>query len=78
MREYEKKGKTQKYFTLKSQFSQKLQNERIKYRQKLEDEVISGDRTSVYAALRKLGARPGEISRNTFTLPAHVDNNLIC
>ena len=50
MREYEKKGKTQKYFTLKSQFSQKLQNERIKYRQKLEDEVISGDRTSVYAA----------------------------
>ena len=65
-----------KYFTLKLKFSEKLQNARLKYQQKLEEDIISGDRTSIYSALRKLGARPGEPSRNNFTLPTHVDNNL--
>ena len=37
----------------------------------------SGDRTSCYAAVRKLGARPGSAQdQNTFTLPNHIDRKL--
>ena len=37
--------------------------------------MTSGNRSSSYAALHKLGARPGEPA-NTFSLPRHVDKNL--
>ena len=70
-----KKGKTEDYRALKASYDVKLQSEAQKYRAKLENELINGDRTSCYAALRKLGARPGDISSNTFTLPDHVEQN---
>jgi hypothetical protein len=74
-REYERKGKTQKYFDLKHSYDAKLSKEKQKYNLKIQDDVITGNRSSSYAALRKLGARPGEATTNTFTLPGHADLN---
>ena len=75
MREYERKGKSMKYVELKQAYDAKLMNEMRKYESKLREQVASGDRSSSYAALRKLGARPGE-KTNAFSIPDHVDNNL--
>ena len=75
MREYERKGKTSNYYHLKFSYDNKLQIEAQKYRIKLENEILSGERNSCYAALRKLGARPGSENENTFTLPGHADKN---
>ena len=75
MREYEKGGKTEKYKQLKVSYDAKLHSGAQKYRIKLQNEIISGDRSSCYAALRKLGVRPGEAAGNTFTLPSHTEQN---
>ena len=75
-REYEKRRKSPKYFELKASWDMLLQKEIIKYKQKLSDELRSGNRNSVYSAIRKLGARPGEQVPRTFTLPSHDDRNL--
>ena len=45
----------------------------IKYQKRIQDEVLEGKRGSGYAAIRKLGNRPGEGGRSQgFTLPAYV------
>ena len=75
-REYEKRGKSVKYFHLKSSYDIKICNEATKYKDKIEDDVRTGNRSCAYSALRKLGVRPGETSSNTFILPTHLDNNL--
>ena len=75
-REYERKGKSIKYFELKNLYDEKLKKEAQKYKNKLLDELRNGDRNSCYAALQKLGARPGEGQANHFTLPSHIDRNL--
>ena len=75
-REYEKRGKSQKYTDLKFTFQLKLENEAAKYKEKICEEVRSGNRNSAYSALRKLGVRPGDVTSNTFTLPSHSDANL--
>jgi len=71
MREYEKHGKSSKYFKLKGAFTQKLHKEVEKYRLKIETEVRNGDRSSAYSALRKLGAHSSEPSKERFELPSH-------
>ena len=75
LREYEKRGKTDKYRSLKQSYESKLQSGAQKYRAKLEEDIISGNSNSSYAALRKLGVRPGDNTGNTFTLPAHAESN---
>ena len=75
-REYARKGKSLKYLNLRKIYDAKYEIEAKKYKNKIEDDVRNGDRASSYAALRKLGARPGEPSRNTFSLPAHSESNL--
>ena len=75
-REYEKRRKSIKYFELKALWETLLQKEIKKYKQKLSDDLRSGNRNSVYSAIRKLGARPGEQVPRTFTLPSHADRNL--
>ena len=75
-REYEKRRKSIKYFELKALWETLLQKEIKKYKQKLSDDLRSGNRNSVYSAIRKLGARPGERVPRTFTLPSHADRNL--
>ena len=76
MREYERKGKSLKYFQLKSIFSEEFDKQVSKYKSKIIEDVRTGDRSSSYAALRKLGVRPGDQLSNTFDLPAHSESNL--
>ena len=76
LREYEKRGKSSRYFELKRTFKEKYNKEVSKYRNKIFEEIQTGNRNSVYAALRKLGARPGEQQTNTFTLQSHQDRGL--
>ena len=56
-------------------YDEQLHSGAQKYRTKLQTEIISGNRSSCYAALRKLGVRPGETAGNTFTLPGHAEQN---
>ena len=75
-REYEKRGKSQKYHELKSIFRNKMKSEVIKYKAKIYDDIANGNRSCTYSALRRLGVRPGDKSRDVFSLPAHVELNL--
>ena len=76
LREYEKRGKSLKYFEMKNSFEQKVKLEVAKYKLKIFDDVKYGNRTSTYSALRKIGVRPGDKTSNTFYLPSHIDKNL--
>ena len=75
MREYEKGGKTDKYKQMKINYDEKLHSEAQKYRTRQQNEIISGNRSSCYAAMCKLGERAGEAASNTFTLPCHAELN---
>ena len=72
-RQYERKGQSPKYLELKCSYDAKMKAEAQKYTEK---DVRNGDRNSSYAALRRLGVRPGENTANSFTLPGHDDSNL--
>ena len=61
---------------LKQAFDDKLDNEKLKYIEKIKMEVSEGKRGSTYPALKKLGLRPGEITNHGFLLPGHADQNL--
>ena len=50
--------------------------EAAKYREKIVLEVKEGKRGSAYAAIRKLGNKPGELGRPEFWLPAYVEEQL--
>ena len=76
MREYEKRGKSQKYRKLKASFQEKYEKEALKYKDKIIDDVRIGDLTCTYSALRKLGVWHGEKQVNTFDLPSHVEGIL--
>ena len=60
---------------MKSLFTQKLADEAEQYKNKILDDVLSGNQSCAYSALRKLGSRPGDVVTSTFTLPAHLDYN---
>ena len=76
MREYEKRGKSEKYKDLKDKFNQKMKKQASLYKEKVLNDVLTGDRACAYSALRRLGARPGENSTNTFTISSHADQGL--
>ena len=76
MREYERHGKSDKYLQLRTMYEEKLKTETLKYLDKIATEVVEGRRGSSYPALKKLGARPWDQSRDSFQLPAHQDQNL--
>ena len=71
MREYEKKGKSEKYFNLKELFQRKILDAANKYKQKIVASVVDGDRASTYKSLRKLGVRPGDSSSSNFQIQGH-------
>ena len=66
LREYEKRGKSLKYFEMKNSFEQKVKLEVAKYKLKIFDDVKYGNCTSTDSALRKIGVRPGDKTSNTF------------
>ena len=76
MREYQRHGKSDKYLQLRTMYEEKLKTETLKYLDKIATEVVEGRRGSSYPALKKLGARPWDQSRDSFQLPAHQDQNL--
>ena len=56
-------------------FEEKLKSEVEIRKKKIEKEVLDGKRGSSYAAIRKLGDRPFEPSRNNLEIPEFVDKN---
>ena len=72
MREYEKRGKSDLYFYLKNDLDEKVKSEKLKYKNKVIEEVKTGSRSSSYAAIKKLGAHPTDLIKG-FTLPEHVE-----
>ena len=75
MREYERRGKSQNYFTMKKSLDEKIRSEKQKYKEKILAEVETGSRQSAYAAIKKLGAHPVDFDSG-FTLPEHTDLGL--
>ena len=75
-REYEKRGKSEKYKNMKRCFKTKFEAEASKYKERIIEDVKTGNRNSAYSALRKVGVRPGENIDNTFTLPSHSESHL--
>ena len=67
-----KGGKTEKYKQMNVTYDEKLHSGAQKYRIKLQNDIISGNRSSSYAAMRNLGEWPGEATSNTYTLPGHT------
>ena len=76
-REYNKRGKTERYKDLAKQFTDKYNIEAEKYLRKNMDELIECKPGQAYSVLKKMGAQPGDcIDSNTFTLPSHESENL--
>ena len=75
-RQYECHGKNAKYDKLQAKFDEKLKNEKLKYIQKIENEVREGRKGSTYPALKRLGARHFETTKSGFQLPEHAELNL--
>ena len=76
-REYNKRGKTERYKDLAKQFTDKYNIEADKYLRKNMDELIECKPGQAYSVLKKMGAQPGDcIDSNTFTLPSHESENL--
>ena len=51
---------------------EKVKSEKLKYKNKVIEEVKTGSRSSSYAAIKKLGAHPTDLIKG-FTLPKHVE-----
>ena len=74
-REYNSRGRSEKYLELVAIFDEKSKNEISKYKDKVMLEVTEGRRGSSYPAIKRLGMRPGETSHAQFQLPGHVEMN---
>ena len=71
-REYNKRGKTQKYKELENQFKSKYKIAAEKYLNKNLDELKETKPGQAYSILKKMGAQPGDcLDNNTFTLTSH-------
>ena len=76
-REYNKRGKTQKYKDLQKKFKSKYKIEAEKYLNKNLDALKETKPGQAYSILKKMGAQPGDcIDSNTFSLPSHEADNL--
>ena len=73
---YRKKGRNPEYLSLKAKFDQKLKSEAMKYEERIKNEVIEGNRSSSYSALRKLGGGGKETGYRSFILPSHAEDGL--
>ena len=76
-REYNRRGKTQKYKELAKLFRIKYKTEAKKFLDKNVTELKTGNPGKAYKVLKRLGAQPGDCDiLNSFTLPSHLDENL--
>ena len=71
-REYTKRGKTEKYKSLKQQFDLKYKEEAEKYLNKNLESIRESKPGQIFSVLKRLGAQPGEgTESSTFSLPEH-------
>ena len=76
-REYVKKGKSEKYLTLKKDFDVKYKKEAKKYLEKNLDALGEAKPGQAFNVLKRLGAQPGDCADGgTFSLPEHENENL--
>ena len=76
-REYNKRGKTLKYKKLSKDFDVKYKIAAEKFLRKNMDNLMESKPGQAYNILKRMGAQPGDcIDSNTFTLPAHEEENL--
>ena len=68
MREYERRGKFEKYCGLKTSFAEKFEVEVTKYKDKITEDVRTGNRSCAYSALRKLDVHGQGIILATLSL----------
>ena len=58
---------------MRAEFSVKLKREALKYKVKIDAQVLEGKLGSAYAAVRMLGAGPNDASKKTFEINSFVD-----
>ena len=76
-REYVKRGKTDKYKSLKRQFDVKFREEAETYLNRNLENIRQSKPGQIFSVLKRLGAHPGEgTESNTFPLPEHENLNL--
>ena len=75
-RAYENFGKNDKYEYLNELFEARLRAARLKFKEKIEEEVKNGKRGSSYPIIRQMGTRPFESIKPDFHLPAHAVRKL--
>ena len=76
-REYIKRGKTEKYNKLATEFRVKLKLAAKKYMCNKIDELKETQPGRAYNVLKTMGAQPGDSTdEHTFSLPVHLDLNL--
>ena len=77
MREYNKRGKTEKYKNLSSKFAVKLKIESEKCLTKNLEALRDSKPGRAFSVLKKMGSQPGDcIDNNTFSLPNHESESL--
>ena len=76
-REYQKRGKTEKFLNLKKLFDVKYREAAEKYFNKHMDELRVAKPGQAFSVLKRLGAQPGDCTdSNTFYLPVHESESL--
>ena len=71
-REYQKRGKTEKYRKLARSFKEKYREQAAKFLRKNIDELMDSKPGQAYNVLKKMGAQPGDcVDKNIFSLPTH-------
>ena len=77
MREYRKRGKSEKYLRIAKLFDQKYKTAAEAYLRKNMDTLKEKNPGQAYSILKRLGAQPGDCTdSNGFTLPSHLEDNL--
>ena len=76
MREYSRKGKSEKFIELQQKYLLLLRAEVDKYKNKIISQISNGNRGCVYKLLRRLGNAPGDLVKNDSQINSHIDLNL--
>ena len=76
-REYNKRGRSDRYEALAKEFDTKYKAEAQKYLLKNVDTLMDSNPGKAYSTLKRMGAQPGDCTgSNTFSLPSHLSDNL--
>ena len=76
-KEYRKKGRSEKYLRLQSEFQMKYKKAAKKYIEKNSTALKNENPGKAFATLRKMGAQPGDCGdEGSFSLQNHIDANM--